>query len=96
LKNRGVIEIATELESVISDANSLTHMFTDVVINSRQRLKDECELILYSAPLEFGRKAEEILWRRCYHDLMQYYKRHKKVYNYTIIYFIETLFTFES
>ncbi|CAG2160109.1 unnamed protein product [Oppiella nova] len=75
---REVIELAKELESGITSAKSLKYVLTESVVKSRDRLKEVCEDILYSSPIEFGRKAEDFLWKRCFHDLMQFYKRNKK------------------
>ncbi|CAG2108043.1 unnamed protein product [Medioppia subpectinata] len=75
---REVIELAKELDGVISGAKTLRHVFTESVIKTRDRMKELCEDILYSSPIEFGRKAEDFLWKRCFHDLMLFYKRNKK------------------
>ena len=74
-----MIELSKELESGISSTNSLRHVFTETTISRRDRLKELCETILYSSSIEFGRKAEDFLWKRCYHDLTQFYKINKKV-----------------
>ncbi|XP_054159127.1 nonsense-mediated mRNA decay factor SMG5-like [Oppia nitens] len=75
---REVVEMGRQLESAIVSADSLRNVFTDNIVKSRDRFKDLCEDILYSSGSEFGRKAEDLLWKRCFHDLMQFYKQNKK------------------
>ena len=76
---REVIEIAKELESGVGSVTSLRNAFTDPMVRSRDRLKELCETILFTSPIDFGRKAEDFLWKRCYHDLTQFYKLNKMV-----------------
>lgn len=43
------------------------------------RLKDCCERLMFHDPIEYGRKAEELLWRKVFYDAIQTMKQFKKV-----------------
>ena len=43
------------------------------------RLQDYCEWLMFHDPQEYGRKAEELLWRKVYYDVIQLMKHNKKV-----------------
>ncbi|XP_028966767.1 protein SMG5 [Galendromus occidentalis] len=44
----------------------------------RQQLRDYAEKALFGAPLEFGRKAEDALWRKAYYEPLTYFKTRKE------------------
>jgi len=43
------------------------------------RLKDYCEWLMFYDPNEYGRKAEELLWRKVFYEAIQTMKQFKKV-----------------
>ena len=43
------------------------------------RLQDYCERLMFIDPVEYGRRAEELLWRKVYYDIIQLMKHNKKV-----------------
>ena len=43
------------------------------------RLKSGCELLIFQHPKEFGRKAEELLWRKVFYEVIQKLKQYKRV-----------------
>lgn len=43
------------------------------------RLKSGCELLIFQHPREFGRKAEELLWRKVFYEVIQRLKQYKRV-----------------
>ena len=45
------------------------------------RLKECCERLMFHDPIEYGRKAEELLWRKVFYDVIQTMKQFKKVTN---------------
>lgn len=50
-------------------------------LDLQSKLKDKCESALFNAIVRHGKKAEEILWTKLYHEPMQAYKRHKSSTN---------------
>ena len=61
-----------------SNVRRISDLFNDHNIVSRNKLKDQSENLLFTDIIDVGKKADEITWRRVYHDLMQCYKRTKK------------------
>ena len=43
------------------------------------RLKDYCERLIFHDPTEYGRKAEELIWRKVFYEPIQTMKQFKKV-----------------
>ena len=43
------------------------------------RLQDYCERLMFFDPVEYGRRAEELLWRKVYYDIIQLMKHNRKV-----------------
>lgn len=42
-------------------------------------MRDKCREVIVEEEGDFVRKAEELVWKKAYHDVMQFYKRVKKV-----------------
>ncbi|KAL3228072.1 hypothetical protein MRX96_003995 [Rhipicephalus microplus] len=74
---RSASETARRLEEWLRDASSFGAYFSQEVMHLRARLKDYCERLLFTAPLEYGRQAEELTWRKVYYDVVQHYKATK-------------------
>ena len=43
------------------------------------RLQRYCETLIFKEPIECGKKAEEILWRRVFYEIINIVKANKKV-----------------
>lgn len=43
----------------------------------RNKLRDYCERLIFSEPALYGRKTEELLWRKCYYDVISQAKKLK-------------------
>ena len=43
------------------------------------RLKEYCEKLMFYNPADYGRKAEEVLWRKVFYDIIQVVKHNRKV-----------------
>lgn len=43
------------------------------------RLQRYCETLIFKEPIECGKKAEEILWRRVFYEIINIVKSNKKV-----------------
>lgn len=52
---------------------------TSHILSYCLRLKDCCERLMFHDPIEYGRKAEELLWRKVFYDAIQTMKQFKKV-----------------
>lgn len=64
-----------KLDQVHADAKSVTDLFTSRALQLRARIRDICLKIRLSDFGEDGRKAEETIWRRVFHSVMQKFKR---------------------
>jgi protein SMG5 len=43
------------------------------------KLREYCERLIFSDPVGYGRKGEELLWRKGYYDVVTTAKRLRKV-----------------
>lgn len=46
---------------------------------SVRRLRELCVKLMFLHPVDYGRKAEELLWRKVYYEVIQVIKTNKKV-----------------
>lgn len=76
---RNVTEQFHQLEKQCRGARRLGELFRPKANQMRQELKTQCEQLLFSETVDYGRKVEELMWRCVYHDLMQCYKKLKTV-----------------
>jgi len=51
------------------------------------RLQEYCEKLLFYCPLEYGRKAEELLWRKAFYEIIQLMKHNRKVFHSSVLFF---------
>ncbi|KAG8176123.1 hypothetical protein JTE90_014077 [Oedothorax gibbosus] len=75
---RAGVDAARKLEQHLSIASSLTELFSMEVTDLRMRLKDYCERLIFTDPVEYGKKAEDLLWRKVYYDFFFKCKQHRK------------------
>jgi hypothetical protein len=73
--NRQVQDLVRKLEQVHAEAKSVTDLFTARALQLRARIRDICLTIRMSDFGDEGRKAEDTLWRRVFHSVMQKFKR---------------------
>ena len=43
------------------------------------RLREYCERLMFYNPLYYGRKAEEVLWRKVFYEIIQIIKKNRRV-----------------
>ncbi|KAB0800738.1 hypothetical protein PPYR_06477 [Photinus pyralis] len=75
---RSISESARRLDDAHSCAHYVGDLFTPTLQIQRSRFQEYCERLIFSDPTLFGRKAEELLWRKCYYDVISAAKRLKK------------------
>lgn len=49
-------------------------------VTSVHRLRELCVKLMFLHPVDYGRKAEELLWRKVYYEVIQVIKTNKKVH----------------
>ncbi|KAF5278649.1 hypothetical protein FQA39_LY00691 [Lamprigera yunnana] len=75
---RSISESARRLDDAHSCAQNVGDLFSPTVQIQRSRFQEYCERLIFSDPILFGRKAEELLWRKCYYDVISTAKKLKR------------------
>jgi len=83
--HRSITEVSHFLDDQRGRSLSCKDLFTVNVDTQRIKLKNYCERMMIADPLCYGRKAEDILWRKIYHDVYSTAKILRKV-SYWFIY----------
>nr|CAD7198252.1 unnamed protein product [Timema douglasi] len=83
------VEVSRRLYRVISDAirhlddsrgraETCNDLFTLPLEAQRERLREYCERLIFADPIGYGRKGEELLWRKVYYDVVTTAKHLRK------------------
>ncbi|KAM4690025.1 nonsense-mediated mRNA decay factor SMG5 [Rhinophrynus dorsalis] len=75
---RAVVETVHRLDLIISNKTAYQEVFKPENISLRNKLRELCVKLMFLHPVEYGRKAEEVLWRKVYYDVIQLIKTNKK------------------
>ncbi|XP_073495387.1 nonsense-mediated mRNA decay factor SMG5 [Phyllobates terribilis] len=75
---RAVVETVHRLDLIISNKSSYQEVFKPENISLRSKLRELCVKLMFLHPVEYGRKAEEVLWRKVYYEVIQLIKTNKK------------------
>lgn len=59
-------------------ARSVSDLFEPSLLAQRSRLRENCERLIFLDPILYGRKGEELLWRKVYYDVVSTSKRLKQ------------------
>lgn len=57
-------------------------LFCLLIYSVPARLRELCVKLMFLHPVDYGRKAEELLWRKVYYEVIQVIKTNKKVVMY--------------
>lgn len=93
---RQVLSTANKLEAIQSKLNSVIDLFvTPLVSNLFSKLCDDCMNLLLKCEfkLEEFRKAEELVWRRVYHDIYRLLKTKRQLLKKDDEFLVESHFT---
>lgn len=77
--HRSINEVSHFLDDQRGRSSSCKDLFTVTVDIQRIKLKNYCERMMIADPLCYGRKAEDILWRKIYYDVYSTAKILRKV-----------------
>uniref|UniRef100_A0A8C1KVX1 Nonsense-mediated mRNA decay factor n=1 Tax=Cyprinus carpio TaxID=7962 RepID=A0A8C1KVX1_CYPCA len=58
--------------------SSYREVFKPENISLRNKLRELCVKLMFLHPVDYGRKAEELLWRKVYYEVIQVIKTNKK------------------
>uniref|UniRef100_A0A8C5N4W0 Nonsense-mediated mRNA decay factor n=1 Tax=Leptobrachium leishanense TaxID=445787 RepID=A0A8C5N4W0_9ANUR len=75
---RAVVETVHRLDLIISNKAAYQEVFKPENISLRNKLRELCVKLMFLHPVEYGRKAEEVLWRKVYYEVIQLIKTNKK------------------
>ncbi|KAI0220253.1 Protein SMG5 [Lamellibrachia satsuma] len=75
---RAAQDTIKRLDEIGRQKRAYRDVFMPEAIHLRSRLQDYCERLMLYGPLEYGRKAEELLWRKVYYDVIQLMKHNRK------------------
>ncbi|XP_077988894.1 nonsense-mediated mRNA decay factor SMG5-like [Glandiceps talaboti] len=75
---RSILDSIKRLEGGGKGKITYRDVFQSDIIAARNRLKELCEKMMFLNPENYGRKAEELLWRKVFYDVIQIIKQSKK------------------
>lgn len=76
--SRFISDNARKLDECRGCASSVSDLFTPSILAQRSKLRENCEKLIFLDPILYGRKGEEMLWRKVYYDIVSTSKRLKK------------------
>ncbi|RZB40887.1 SMG5 [Asbolus verrucosus] len=75
---RSTTEHAKRLDDARSCARTIGDLFTPSLQIHRRKFCEYCERLIFSDPALYGKKGEELLWRKGYYDVVSTAKKLKK------------------
>lgn len=75
---RAVVESVHKLDVIIGSKASYKEVFKPENVSLRNKLRELCVKLMFLHPIDYGRKAEELLWRKVYYEVIQVIKTNKK------------------
>ncbi|KHJ44609.1 hypothetical protein D918_05275 [Trichuris suis] len=68
---------ASCVKKLVPQAKDAYFLLTSDFLTHVGKLRDACETLMLGSPNELGRKAEELMWRRCYYEHIQMLRQRK-------------------
>ncbi|XP_059060857.1 nonsense-mediated mRNA decay factor SMG5 [Achroia grisella] len=65
-----VTDVARRVGETTTSSRSIPDLFATHLEVQRQKLRDNCEKLLFLDPLNYGKKAIELLWRKVYYEIV--------------------------
>lgn len=75
---KNILDAVHNLDDIRARANCVGNLFTRYAITQRVRLRDCCERLIFCDKSGYARKAEELLWRKGYYEVISTAKRLRK------------------
>lgn len=75
---RAAVESIRRLDDILRQKKAYREVFHQDAVGLRNKLKEYCERLMFYNPSEYGRKAEEVLWRKVFYDIIQLIKRNRR------------------
>ncbi|KAF7238354.1 Protein SMG5 [Varanus komodoensis] len=65
---RAVVEAVHRLDLILGNKPAYQEVFKPENISLRNKLRELCVKLMFLHPVDYGRKAEELLWRKVYYE----------------------------
>ncbi|CAH1254258.1 SMG5 [Branchiostoma lanceolatum] len=75
---RSILDAIHRLDDGLRDKRAYKEVFQVQNVALRNRLKELCERLMFLQPADYGRKAEDLLWRKVFYDVIQVLKQNKR------------------
>ncbi|XP_004929614.3 nonsense-mediated mRNA decay factor SMG5 [Bombyx mori] len=72
---RYLSDVARRINDMSTTSKFVADLFTTNIEVQRQKLRDNCEKLLFLDPINYGKKALELLWRKVYYDTISTAKK---------------------
>ncbi|KAJ0175055.1 hypothetical protein K1T71_009196 [Dendrolimus kikuchii] len=72
---RYVNDVARRIAEMTANSRTIADLFSTNVEVQRQKLRDNCEKLLFLDPINYGKKSLELLWRKVYYDTISTAKK---------------------
>lgn len=72
---RYVSDVARRVGEATATSHSINELFSTKLEIQRQKLRDNCEKLLFLDPINHGKKSLELLWRKVYYDTVSVAKK---------------------
>ncbi|KAM9114787.1 nonsense-mediated mRNA decay factor SMG5 isoform 2-T2 [Pangshura tecta] len=76
--DKAVVEAVHRLDLILGNKAAYQEVFKPENISLRNKLRELCVKLMFLHPVDYGRKAEELLWRKVYYEVIQLIKTNKK------------------
>lgn len=75
---RAAVDAVKKLDEALKQKKAYREVFHQDAVGLRYKLKEYCERLMFYNPLFYGRKAEEVLWRKVFYDIIQLIKHNRR------------------
>lgn len=75
---RYVNDVARRVGEATASTHSMNDLFSTKLEVQRQKLRDNCEKLLFLDPINHGKKSLELLWRKVYYDTVSVAKKFRE------------------
>ncbi|CAM9810080.1 unnamed protein product [Lampetra fluviatilis] len=75
---RAVVDVVHRLDTIISSSSVCQEVFKPENVSQRNKLRELCVKLMFLHPVDYGRKAEELLWRKVYYEVIHAVKANRK------------------
>ncbi|CAF0946867.1 unnamed protein product [Brachionus calyciflorus] len=75
---QSVVDKSKKLDDIYSHSDAFYRLFQNETTVLRDKLQKYCETLIFREPIEYAKKAEEILWRKGFYEMIRIVKLNKK------------------